>query len=161
MAAFLLLAAFTLGLIAGQNAMRWSQALASGEIVGTYTQPVYQLEGQSGSRLRHRVRQIRRRHAGAPLLMTSAFSLVETVLTIALVSLAYWFAPEGYEPDFTELLRGGAPAEVQFAFAAIYVIVVAVLEPFYVGAGFAMYLNRRVELEAWDIEQEFRRAFSR
>jgi hypothetical protein len=127
----------------------------------SYTQPVYQLEGQSGSRLRHRVRQIRRRHAGAPLLMTSAFSLVETVLTIALVSLAYWFAPEGYEPDFTELLRGGAPAEVQFAFAAIYVIVVAVLEPFYVGAGFAMYLNRRVELEAWDIEQEFRRAFSR
>jgi hypothetical protein len=24
-----------------------------------------------------------------------------------------------------------------------------------------MYLNRRVELEAWDIEQEFRRAFVR
>jgi hypothetical protein len=34
-----------------------------------------------------------------------------------------------------------------------------VLEPFYVAAGFAMYLNRRVELEAWDIEQEFRRGF--
>jgi len=27
-----------------------------------------------------------------------------------------------------------------------------------VAAGFAMYLNRRVELEAWDIEQELRRA---
>jgi hypothetical protein len=24
-----------------------------------------------------------------------------------------------------------------------------------------MYLNRRAELEAWDIEQEFRRAFGR
>jgi hypothetical protein len=23
-----------------------------------------------------------------------------------------------------------------------------------------MYLNRRVELEAWDVEQEFRRAFA-
>jgi hypothetical protein len=34
------------------------------------------------------------------------------------------------------------------------------VEPFYVGAGFTMYLNRRVELEAWDIEQEFRRAFA-
>ena len=34
------------------------------------------------------------------------------------------------------------------------------LEPFYVAAGFAMYLNRRAELEAWDIEQEFRRAFA-
>ena len=43
--------------------------------------------------------------------------------------------------------------------AAVYGAVVALLEPFYVGAGFAMYLNRRVQLEAWDIEQEFRRAF--
>ena len=34
------------------------------------------------------------------------------------------------------------------------------LEPFYVASGFAMYLNRRAELEAWDIEQEFRRAFA-
>jgi hypothetical protein len=34
------------------------------------------------------------------------------------------------------------------------------VEPFFVAAGFAMYLNRRVELEAWDIEQEFRRAFA-
>ena len=40
-----------------------------------------------------------------------------------------------------------------------YVVVVLFLEPFYVAAGFAMYLNRRAELEAWDIEQEFRRAF--
>ncbi len=38
---------------------------------------------------------------------------------------------------------------------------VLVVEPFFVGAGFAMYLNRRVELEAWDIEQEFRLAFAR
>jgi len=42
-----------------------------------------------------------------------------------------------------------------------YLIAVAILEPFFVGAGFAMYLNRRVELEAWDIEQEFRLAFAR
>ena len=42
-----------------------------------------------------------------------------------------------------------------------YAAVVWFLEPFYVAAGFGMYLNRRVELEAWDIEQEFRRAFAR
>jgi hypothetical protein len=40
-----------------------------------------------------------------------------------------------------------------------YFVVVLFLEPFYVAAGFAMYLNRRTQLEAWDIEQEFRRAF--
>ena len=41
-----------------------------------------------------------------------------------------------------------------------YAGIVLVVEPFYVGAGFAMYLNRRVELEAWDVEQEFRLAFA-
>ena len=41
-----------------------------------------------------------------------------------------------------------------------YAMAVLFLEPFYVAAGFAMYLNRRAELEAWDIEQEFRRAFA-
>jgi hypothetical protein len=40
-----------------------------------------------------------------------------------------------------------------------YALVVLLLEPFYVAAGFAMYLNRRAQLEAWDIEQELRRAF--
>jgi hypothetical protein len=39
-------------------------------------------------------------------------------------------------------------------------VVVGALEPFYVAAGFCMYLNRRVELEAWDIEQAFRDAFA-
>ena len=42
-----------------------------------------------------------------------------------------------------------------------YAAAVAFVEPFYVAAGFGLYLNRRVELEAWDIEQEFRRAFAR
>jgi len=42
-----------------------------------------------------------------------------------------------------------------------YAATVVFLEPFYVAAGFGMYLNRRAELEAWDIEQEFRRAFGR
>jgi hypothetical protein len=45
-------------------------------------------------------------------------------------------------------------ASVAYAFAVLF------LEPFYVAAGFGMYLNRRAELEAWDIEQEFRRAFA-
>jgi thiosulfate reductase cytochrome b subunit len=48
---------------------------------------------------------------------------------------------------------------VEFAGLLVYAGVVLMLEPFYVASGFAMYLNRRVELEAWDVEQEFRRAF--
>jgi hypothetical protein len=35
------------------------------------------------------------------------------------------------------------------------------MEPFFVGGGFALYLNRRVELEGWDIELAFRRLAKR
>jgi hypothetical protein len=68
-------------------------------------------------------------------------------------------APSGYEPNLSKLTTGTA-SFADFALQAGYAAVVLFLEPFFVAAGFAMYLNRRAELEAWDIEQEFRRAFS-
>ena len=58
------------------------------------------------------------------------------------------------------ILAEGRATGAELAYAFAYAAVVAFLEPFYVAAGFGMYLNRRVELEAWDIEQEFRRAFA-
>jgi hypothetical protein len=42
----------------------------------------------------------------------------------------------------------------------MYVVAALVVEPFYAAAGFAMYLSRRADLEAWDIEQDLRRAFA-
>ena len=122
-----------------------------------FTQPAYQLEGLHGGSLRKRVRQLRVGKTGAALLATGAFGLAELSAVIALLSLMTWFAPTGYEPDLGALVRGES-AGLQFAISAAYAVAVAAIEPFYVGAGFAMYLNRRVELEAWDIEQEFRRA---
>jgi len=124
------------------------------------TQPVYQLEGHSIRSASARVRQIRHRHAGAAMMVTSAFSFCELALTFALVSLVFWLAPPGQTPGLADLVSGPSgwlPLVVPSAVA----IAVLFLEPFYVAAGFAMYLNRRAELEAWDIEQEFRRAFAR
>lgn len=47
-------------------------------------------------------------------------------------------------------------ANVGLSFLAMMLVA-----PFYVGAGFSLYLNRRVELEAWDLELGFRRLASR
>jgi hypothetical protein len=124
------------------------------------TQPVYQLEGLTIRKASARVRQIRQRGAGSALMMTSAFGISETALTVAVVSLLFWFAPSGRAPQLFELLSGTLPGFLSLAFPIAYAITVLFLEPFYVAAGFAMYLNRRAELEAWDIEQEFRRAFA-
>ena len=126
----------------------------------SFTQPVYQLEGLSIGRARARVRQIRQRTMGSALMMTHAFSLTELALTIALFSLVFWLAPTGKAPGVLEVLSGEVPEFFLLAVPVAYAIAVLFLEPFYVAAGFAMYLNRRAELEAWDIEQEFRRAFA-
>ena len=125
------------------------------------TQPVYQLEGLSMWKAITRVRQIRRRNTGSAVMMTTAFNMTESALTIALISLLFWLAPSERAPDVLELMSGEAAGLLAFVLPAAYGIAVVFLEPFYVSAGFAMYLNRRADLEAWDIEQEFRRAFAR
>ena len=61
--------------------------------------------------------------------------------------------------DLAAMFADEVPWVMGVASFAANVIAVLLIEPFYVAAGFAMYLNRRAELEAWDIEQEFRRAF--
>ncbi len=127
----------------------------------SFTQPIYQLEGISFSDRRRRIRQVRAGQTGWALFLTSCYTLIEFVLAVALLSLAFWLAPEGYGPDLSLLFTDAGEQRAGLAVAMAYAIVMCVLEPFYVASGFALYLNRRVELEAWDIEQEFRRAFGR
>jgi len=124
-----------------------------------FTQPVYQLEGQrwrAGMRRRSQVLAGRR---GVATAMHLAFAHIELIFVTGLFALAMWFMPQGQLSGAWSLLRGDSLG-VSLASTLAYAAVVLVLEPFYVAAGFAMYLNRRVELEAWDIEQEFRRAFA-
>jgi hypothetical protein len=127
----------------------------------SFTQPVYQLEGLSFGARGRRIRQIRSGKAGAGLLITAAYAMIEFALTFALLSLVIWFAPEGAKPDLALIFTEQGERQFELAIAIAYAIVIGVIEPFYVASGFALYLNRRVELEAWDIEQEFRRAFAR
>jgi hypothetical protein len=126
----------------------------------SFTQAVYQLEGHSFFRLRQRILQVRRKYSGAAAIMTSAFAFAETGLALALFSLTYWMAPGNENFDFATFFSGAGNLHLALISSIAYVIAVLFLEPFYVAAGFGMYLNRRAELEAWDIEQEFRRAFA-
>lgn len=123
------------------------------------TEPVYQLEEFSIFGGGKRIGQIRHGQIGSALMMTTAFSAAEYALELALLSLLFWLAPSGMAPDLWTLLEGDDPL-LWLALSAAYGLTVLFLEPFYVAAGFGMYLNRRAELEAWDIEQEFRRAFA-
>ena len=124
------------------------------------TEPVYLLEDGPAIGSGGRIRQIRNRVVGAAFMMTQAFAAIEIALLIGLFSLFWWFAPTGMEMELSQLFAAETPWLFGAVYFAGYSIAVFLLEPFYVAAGFAMYLNRRAELEAWDIEQELKRAFA-
>ncbi len=124
----------------------------------SFKQPILQLEGLSGAALRERIRRLTARHRGVARAMNVAFANAEFALTVSLLSLQIWFSPHISELP-GEWLSAASGMMQGLGTAIAYAAVVAFLEPFYVAAGFGMYINRRVELEAWDIEQEFRRAF--
>lgn len=125
----------------------------------SFTQPIFQLEGLSGSQRTARLHQLARRHRGIARAMTQAFAAAELSLVVSILSLQAWLAPHLAEIEWSSMAGLVGSKEGLFSTIA-YAAAVAFVEPFYVAAGFGLYLNRRVELEAWDIEQEFRRAFA-
>jgi hypothetical protein len=150
---------------AAQRQVLWSQLLLSWtwrrlSPWRSFSQPVYQLEGLGIGARRRRLLQLRGAYRGPAALTTSAFATVETLLAVGLVSLAVWLAPTPRETTYIMQGIGNFSAFSSLLLPCVYALVVLFLEPFYVATGFAMYLNRRAELEAWDIEQELRHAFA-
>jgi len=125
-----------------------------------YTQPAAQLEGQRGTAAKNRRRQLLKDKQSQALGMHLVFANLEFVLLIGVIALASWLMPGNDHQPWFEALSNSEGTTTSLLVSLAYAAVVLLLEPFYVAAGFAMYLNRRVELEAWDIEQEFRLAFA-
>ena len=136
--------------------LRWWPDLAR-----SFYLPVRQLEGQRYSQARARKSQLGRRVHGYAVWLTLVCMHFELVvywsLSLGAELLLPATASEGR--SFFESLQTG---EVWgWADVVAYAFAVALLEPFYVAAGFALYLNRRTVLEGWDIEVALRRIAER
>lgn len=123
-----------------------------------FTLPIEQLEGQRGAARSARRQQLLNGQRGAAGGLQAVFAHLELFFSLSLLALML-FAAEGASASVWAWLTSDT-WQVALVQAGAYMVLVAGLEPFYVAAGFAMYLNRRVQLESWDIEQEFRRAFT-
>ena len=123
------------------------------------TEPVYLLEGLPLLGSRERVRQIRRRQMAPGMVLTAAFVAAQASVGVAALSLLVWLAPQGFTDAAWSFINAASPSQ-QLIADGIYAVTLLFIEPFFVAAGFGLYLNRRAELEGWDIEQEFRRAFA-
>lgn len=126
----------------------------------SYTQAIGQLEGQRGKARAKRRSQLLHGRRGIAAAMHFVFANGEMVLSGGLFALLFWLTPDVARGSLWSWIVDGSTLGNNLLFTGAYALVLLVLEPFYMAAGFAMYLNRRVELEAWDVEQEFRRAFA-
>lgn len=123
-----------------------------------YLLPVWQLEALPRRERLPRLALLRRQYTGRARWLHAMMSSVEFCIAAAVTSLLFWFAPEGALPDLWDLLNRTGPTSPFFQLASLsaYYVGMSVVEPFYVAAGFTLYLNRRTELEAWDLELAFR-----
>jgi len=121
--------------------------------------PVWQLEEPTSSAFRKRRKVLFRRGRAQAQLLTLACLLFTLVLGVGILTgLAYFIPGQGGQDLMAAAFAGPGRrlAWLDNLLSALPTLATAVLEPFYVAAGFGLYLNRRVQLEGWDLEQAFR-----
>lgn len=123
--------------------------------------PAHLLEGLRGPARSDRLRLLRADTTGSARLLTFACVHLEIAVWAGLIALVYWLTPALYQDEwFTNLFDPASHLEL-FGWQLLYVLAVTLVEPFYLAAGFALYLNRRTLLEAWDIEVALKRVQAR
>jgi hypothetical protein len=125
-----------------------------------FDNPVTVLEDLKGAPRRQRLRVLHGKYSDVALSNQFVCFCMEWLLAFSLVVLFDFFIPDSfgirYYNSFGDLKLTG---ELIFTLAAI--LAMALVMPFHSMAGFALYLNRRIELEAWDIEISFRNIANR
>ena len=126
----------------------------------SYRLPVYQLEGLKGRARSERLRVISARDTGYAIGMLITFVHIEFFLAIGFFAFGLVMIPAPIEFQWGDLIDGGATAALMI-FNVVYLLAYTIVAPAFVASGFALYLNRRTILEAWDIELNLRRMATR
>lgn len=126
----------------------------------SFYQPVQQLEGLDGLPRAQRIGVLGQKDSRAARLLTALGSTLEMTFWIGLMVLFYAMIPPQIEADWSWRSLLDIEGEwnwLEHLTNGFYALVLIVWGPVYVSCGFALYLNRRTALEAWDIELRFRK----
>jgi hypothetical protein len=126
----------------------------------SFYMPVAVLEQLQGKPRRARIAVLgRRQHAGLWLTLVGyhfELALQFSALVLVLIMLPEELDWLAWDDLFVDASEFGSWLGV-----CVDLLVMSLIAPFYVAGGFALYLTRRSELEAWDIEISFRRLMAR
>lgn len=123
--------------------------------------PVLQLEGLPGNARAKRLSVLHREGAAPASMLTVFGASIETALAFAVIGLAFMFIPNEFNLSWEVLYLEYESAWIMYIVNALVLLAAAMIAPFYVAAGFALYLNRRIDLEGWDIEIAFKNMVSK
>jgi hypothetical protein len=133
------------------------------DLARSFNLPVWHLERLRGAAATARARALHGRSRGHAVWTTVVFLHFELLILFSFWAAIDLFTPGEYQQEF-ELAwffaYDAAPWQLWLQ-SIFYVCAVTLLEPFYVASGFALYLNRRTQLEAWDVELALRRLAKR
>jgi len=126
--------------------------------------PIWQLEQLRGKLRRKRQQLIHGKSHSSAVLFIMAMLHFELILLIFFFLIILMFLPPEVLSNIVDRVQNS-----DFDFSTLidqanlffYAAVVFLLEPIYVAGTFALYLNRRTELEAWDIELKFKQMAKR
>ena len=127
----------------------------------SYNLAIWQLEKLKGNERKERQALIYLQGHSNAIWLTIACIHLEWVILFSIYALILMFDASGTAWEHVKnLFRGDVDMDTQYwqtLFDFIfYSLTVLIIEPFYVAAGFMLYINRRTQLEAWDIEIAFR-----
>ena len=117
---------------------------------------VQQLEGLYGERYRSRLQVLENTHPNSGWLTILVLHM-EMVLGMSVSGLILMLLPDTVDIDLGTLEYLDSSIAYAWFNNLSYFLVASLIAPFYVAAGFSLYINARTELEAWDIEIAFRR----
>ena len=133
------------------------------------TMPVSELEGLKGKSYTQRVHLLEVNGGEGASVATLAGLLLEAVACVRVVLLVFSMVPSEISERWWFALSESASNDdfnyfggsLLWTIAAIWMLAITLMEPFYVGAGFALYVNSRTLTEGWDIELAFKRMSTR
>jgi hypothetical protein len=131
------------------------------EFTRAFSLPIYLLERLTGKRRRQRSKVLQQNTRSQAVLTQVTFIHLEIAIELSAIALVVAMLPAYANlPVWSWIIGQDVPAAWNIATGFCVILGVSMIEPAFVAAGFALYLNRRVELEAWDIELSLRRAIA-
>jgi len=130
----------------------------------SFNLPVWQLEKLTGRARADRSRVLNKVSSGSAFGLMFMCILIELIILLSLFAIVYMFTPEVYTDAMLAVFNFDGIDRVWWSGMSVNVlfyIAFLIVQPFYVAGGFSLYINRRTQLEGWDIEILFRQLAQR